>query len=561
MKFTLFYKFILFFSLIICTYTIGFGNTRSYCEEQLRLAEIERINENYVKSLEILLEIKPVIENNNWTDLQLRTLHNIGLMYAMILNYDKSLEYFIESYKLAIQTSDKLQEIRILNNISHIYYATDEIEKAKEYIGKAYEGAVLLNDSARMGKFAGNLGFLANETGDLDLAEKYLDLAITSFKYRPNDTISWINTHHEKGRNLYLKKKYAEAEKLLLEILETHSHKKYNDPIAECLLTLSKVYQGKKDIPKSIHYAKDGLNKTSSLLIKIPLYQQLSNVYKENNSYLLSLQYLDSMVCAKDSLVKLNDRAQTLNNQTRFDLLNTEKELVENKAKQRSERLLFIVIILSIFILTITLFWLLRVQSIRNKQRKIITENKQKIIELELKEEKNDKLLLEQQLKEQETFTLLEQERLSNEIELKNNQLVAKALFQSNRNKLIKEIISTLSEIPDYSENPIVASMIRKLKIQLKDSAELDNFVVDFQQINPTLFSLLKGEHPNLNADDIRLLSYIYLYLDTKKIAHLLNITSDTYRKRKERLAKKMNIETTDLYDYLLNTIKSSLHK
>ena len=560
MKPKIIYILFFFFGIVTIPFAV-FSNTREYCEEQLRLADIERQNENYAKSIGMLLEIKPIIENNNWTDLQIRALHNIGLMYAMILNYDKSIDYLIESYKLAIDNSDKLQEIRILNNIAQIYYSTNELEKAYEYIEKAYEGAVQIHDTMRLGKFAANLGFIANEMGNLDLAEQYLAIAISTSGYRLHDTISLINTYLEKGKNLYLREKYSEAEKLLLETVEKYSQKKYNDHIAECLLALSKVYQGKKDTPKSIYYAKDALSRTSNLVLQIPLYAQLSNVYKEHNSYLLAFQYLDSMVLAKDSLTKINDRTQMLNNQIRFELLNTEKELQESQARQKGERLLFLVIIVSVAFLAFFLFLLLRIQSIRNKQRKIIAENRQKIVELELKDEKNDKLLLEQQLKEQETFALLEKERLNNELELKNNQLVAKTLIQSNRNDLIKEIINTLSHAPDSFENSILQSIIRKLKMQLKDSAELDDFLINFRQTNPTLFAFLKDKHPNLTAEDIRLLSYIYLYLDTKKIAHLLNITSDAYRKRKERLAKKMQLETIDLYDYLTASIKSSVYR
>ncbi len=567
--------------------TYANANTREYCEQQLRLVEIERHNGNCVKSIGMLLEIKPIIENNNWQDLQIRMLHNIGLLYAMIYNYDKSLEYFIKSYELAIKNSDKLQEIRILNNIANVYHAINEIDKAKEYVEKAYQGVVQMRDTMRIGKFAANLGFLANEMGDLDLAEKYIDIAIATSNYRLHDTVSLINTYLEKGRNLYFRKRYAEAEKLLLESLEKYPSTKYNNYTTHLLLTLSKIYQQTGEIQKSIHYLKEGLEKNPNLSMKISLYEELSYSYRKNNLPSLALLYQDSLIIAKDSLVKINNMTQVANNQIRFDLLNSEKELAENKARQKSERILFVWIIVFIVILALILIWLFHIRSAKNKQQKVIAENKQEItekkriiIELELEKEKNEKLLLEQQLKEQETLALLEQEQLNNEInekllleqqlkeqqavallkqeqlnneiEVKNRQLAAKVLFQSNRNELIEGIIDTLSGMSDQVIHSSLDLVIKQLERQVKESSEWDSFLVHFEQVNPTFLSALKEKHPDLSANDIRLLTYIYLGLNTKEIALLLNITFDSCKKKKQRLANKMELETSKLYNYLI---------
>ncbi len=552
MKLKIFYIPVLLFLFIICMHITGYGNnTRAYCENQINLAKIERDKANYTKSIEMLLEVKPIAENNNWTDLQIRILHIIAIMHARMLNYEKSIEYFLESYKLALKTSDKLQEIRILNNIAHIYIATNEINKAREYIEKAYEGAVRLQDSARIGKFAANLAFIANETGDLDLAKEYLDIAFSATNYYLHDTAFLINTYLEKAKNLLLRKRYNEAEELLLKTLESFSVNKFKHDnfIIECLLTLSKVYQEKGETQKSIYYLKDALNRKPNLSMRILLYEQLSNYYRDNNALFYALQYQDSMIMAKDSLVRLNDMTRTINSQMRFDLLNSEKALAENKAKQKEERIIFVFIILFAFIL----IWVFRIQSIKSRQQKTIAENKQKIAELELDKEKNNKLILSQQLKEQETLALLEQERLNNEIDTKNRQIAAKALFQSSRNELIGEIVGSLSglsdKLPDSSLDPI----IKQLKSQIKTSTEWDGFLTHFEQINTHFIDTIKERYPGLSANDIRLLSYIYLNLNTKEISSLLNITTEYCKKKKQQLAKKMGLTTSaQLYHYLM---------
>jgi hypothetical protein len=250
----------------------------------------------------------------------------------------------------------------------------------------------------------------------------------------------------------------------------------------------------------------------------------------------------------KDSLHKIINSKNVESSQIRFDMLNLEKELAQNRARQKAERMLFIVISVSVFICLSVVVLVLRLKFVKDRQERIW-------------EEKNEKLLLEQQLKEKETTALIEQERLTNEIENKNKQLIAETLFQSNRDKLIQELIAAFSDDSALNRNPVLGAIVRKLKRQLKDSADVNNFLYQFEQTNPSLLLLLNEQYPDLSPDDITLLSYIYVERgDIKRIAIALNISPEACQKRKERLAVKMGVKTADLYKNLLNIMRSSIY-
>ena len=155
-------------------------------------------------------------------------------------------------------------------------------------------------------------------------------------------------------------------------------------------------------------------------------------------------------------------------------------------------------------------------------------------------------------------MVLLEQERLNNEIEIKNRQLIAKALSESNRNELLEEIIHLFSEISDHEKNQVLITTIQKLKQQQKETLH-NNFLSYFEQINPVFLTALQEKHPDLTPNDVRILSYFYLNLSTKEIAILLNILPDSLKKKKQRLATKLGIETTDMDTYLLNLSKTNI--
>ena len=144
--------------------------------------------------------------------------------------------------------------------------------------------------------------------------------------------------------------------------------------------------------------------------------------------------------------------------------------------------------------------------------------------------------------------------QLQHEVELRNRQLAAKALSISSRDQLLEELLSSMTKYPGLAEEPGFTSLLQNLKKQLSSEKEWNEFVTLFEDVNHGFLSKLKQRHPDLNANDIRYLSYVYMSLSTKEIASIFNITVETCRKRKERIVKKMQlVEGTNLYDYLFS--------
>ncbi len=590
MKTKIFY--ILLFSFLFILFPfITYGNentnTKEYCKKLIISADKEAVDKNYVKALEMLNEAMTIAKRNDFFDIQIGALNSMGVLYKKILDYDKAMAYYLEAYEIALKIDYKEGQLILLANISNIYAKNKSLAKAKEYAEIGYKLANEINDSIRIAQLALNLINRANEIKDFESAEKYINI-ITNILRNDTSQKELIFAQVLKTETLYLQGKYDMAESLGLttfsELKRMDQGKKmWNNYKPSVLLLLSKIYQKKGNIAKAIAYASEVLNNDPTIDELIETYEQLADLYQENNALNLSIQYKDSVIMAKDSLHNMNNKDYLESNRIKLELLNSEKELTENKAKQKAERILFISILAFIIVLLLVFIWTFSIRSIRNKQRQIIAENKQKIIELELDKERNEKLLLSQQLKEQETSSLLEKqriqnevneklllkqqlkekeivqllekERLKNEIEVKNKQLMAKALSQFNRDSSIREVITILSDVSQKSEDPMLDLSIRKLNLQLKNSTEWDNFLTQFEQINPALFFSLKKDYPDLTENDIHLLSYIYLDLSAQKIAYLLNISIEAYRKKKQRLASKMGLEVSKLHLYLVNKV------
>jgi len=191
------------------------------------------------------------------------------------------------------------------------------------------------------------------------------------------------------------------------------------------------------------------------------------------------------------------------------------------------------------------LVWLYKNNALKYKQRK-------KIVELELAKEKSDHLLQEKQRQQKESMILLEKERLKNELDLKNRELIAKAMYLANKNELIEEVVESLSINPEITTNTPLKNQVNDLKKHLKKETQWNNFFVHFEELNQGFLNRLRGQHPNLTPSDIRFLTFLYMNLSYKEIASLLNISLQSCRKRKERISKKMDVSgNIPLHAYL----------
>lgn len=534
--------------LILC----GFSKAQTVeeCDKILVEAVKEMNLKNHARSLELLTEVKSMAESNNWNKQLFLAINNIGANYYLMLDYGEALDNYLEAYKIALKELDAKHEMIVLNNIAILYSKDSKNDKAEEYFLKAYEIAKENNDSVKIGLYATNLATVANANEEIQKAENYIKIALPLLKNMPPVLAQAKITN---AQNLVLKNKFQEAKEIALELLPTLNSSEFSEHRISVFMILSKVYENENNLPLAIDYLKRaGKDANVSLENKIDVYNRLTELYRKLNENELAFLYKDSVVFAKDSLNQIKNGKLFENSRIKFELQNYQKELSESQHTIQSERKLFYMILGGILFLVLITLWAIWNYFSRLKQNKIIAENNQKIAELELEKQKNDKILLEQQLNEKEALTLLEQEKFKNEIEAKNRQLAAKALSLSTRNELIEDVIDSLSASKEISQNPNFKKPISDLKNQLKRDSDWDDFFSHFEEVNHGFLKSLKEKHPDLTSNDVRYISYVYMNLSTKEISSLLNITVEACRKRKERIIKKMNLpEETDLYNYL----------
>lgn len=540
-----------FFCVLLCFIFIPSlkANTIEKCDS-LIAAGVEALNKNqHIKSLELLTQARTMSEKNRWHKQTFLAINNIGANYYRLLEYGEALNYYIEAYSVALKELDPKHEMIVLNNIAILYSKENNFGKAQEYFKKAYDIAKQNNDELKIGLYAMNLGNLANEQENSKLARIYfneaLPLLISQEHFHLLAKVGVIQCDLNDG-------KATKARQAAMKLIENTKDLSFNEVDISLITIIAKSYIKENLLDEASMYANLLLQKKPNIETKITAFELLSEINFKKKIYELAFQFKDSLLISKSKLNEIKNNKLYETSKVKFDIQNYQNQIKLNEAKLSNERKIFYWIITIIIIIVAFIIWVLRNLSIKHKQKKLIAERNEQILSLELEKEKNELLLLEKQLDEQKAISLLEQERLKNEVEQKNRKLSAKALYLSGRNQMIEEVLSELSELPQVSKEALLVNHIQTLKTHLKTDNEWDNFITHFEEVNQNFLNKLKTKHPNLIANDIRFLSYIYMNLSTKEIASMLNIAPESCRKRKERISAKMGIpDDISLYDYL----------
>lgn len=543
------YLYCLFFCLFI---SFCYAQTQKECDELLVKAVHERAENNYGESLELLLKVKNRSQQKNWNKQLFLAINNIGVNYYMMLDYGEAIDNYLEAYKIALKNADSNEEMIVLNNIAILYSKEKQFSKAEEYFSRAYKIALENKDSLKIGLYAINLATVANEQKQVSKAKEYIRIAIPLVK---NNQDLLLMAEIAQATNFYLSKEHEKAKSNALKLYSTTKNSSNIEAKSSILILLAQIFQEEQNISQATNYMNVMLQDIEmSIENKKDAYGMMAQLNSDSQNYKQAILYKDSVALTLDSINKIKNGRLFENSKIKFEVQNFQQKLSESNQRLKTERRIFYGFMIGLFLLLIFVFWAIRNHFIKLNQRKIIAERNEQIVQLELLQEKNEKLLLKQTLQEQNVSSEQNEERLRSEIELKNKQLTSKALNVAARNSLIEDIITHFSNFNEVRENHVLKEKVNELKSHLKKDSEWDHFFNHFEEVNQGFLKKLKEVHPNLNSNDLRFISYLYMNLSIKEISSLFNITPEACRKRKERISKKMNLSSEeDLYFYLSN--------
>lgn len=547
-----FYFFFIFSTFVGLQSLSAQNETKEYCNQLIREGKDLLHRENYSNSIKTLTKARIIAHNHKWSNEEFLAIDHIGENYYMLQEYGEALDYLTEAYALALKVENRKNEMVALNNIGILYSDEQKFDKANDYFIKAYETAKEIKDNQETGIFALNIGDLKCKQSDFVTAQKYYNEAVILLK----TSMPKVSILAEIGlANCYVALgNSSKAKNEAFRLLHTSNDLKFYETEISLNNIIAKAFLRENKINEAYAFAKKSLSGKPNLITKTKVFGLLSEISFKKGSFKEALAY-------KDSIIETNLKREKIKNARLFessiaemDIENYKNKLAVNESKLMTTKRIYVSILVIVLIAMGLVIWILKSRLERNKQKKSIAEKDKHILKLRLENEINQNEKMANLFKVEKNITLMEHEQLMHEIDLRNKKLSVKALGLSDRNKRIEDILVELSKLLQVSKNETLKKNIQELKSILNSEEEWGDFLTHFEEVNQDFVQKLKIAHPNLTANDIRFLSYVYMNLNNKEIASMLHISQDSCRKRKERILQKMALPNSqNLYEYLID--------
>ena len=535
---------------LISSLTTRAQSSAEECENLFEQGQQAFSKKEYSNALEYFTQGELLAQQHDLYEKVYFAKNYIGIIYYNLYNYSEALNYYWDAYAYALKHLGYVQEVATLNNIAILYGDDQQYEKSKEYLLKAYNIVQKENDSLRIGHYAINLGILNARDNNYNEAKSLLYKSLDYIS--ENESLMTLKAWSALSEvNIHLKN-YEEAKAIIDGIYDDVKQLPEKDIYLSVLIQLSDYYYYKKDFDQAILMCQKAMNTNNWAPHKIRLYEQLFKVNYEIKNYNKAIEYKDAIIKVKDSIYQSKSDQIYEGNKVKFELQTYIHELKSKQKQLAFQRNIFIISIIVFLVLILLVYRIYRNKARVEVQEKTIALREKTIISLELDKKNQEHLLLEKQLKTMEIQSLLEQEQLKNEVEQKNRQLASKALYLSSRNEIIEELIQSLSGLPEIKLNTELNKILKQLNENVQPDEHWNSFFTHFEEVNQGFLKELKNRHPDLNANDIRFICYVFMNLSNKEICSIFNITQEACRKRKERIFKKIGLDNGEsLYGYL----------
>ncbi|MCB0806484.1 MAG: hypothetical protein KDC05_11855, partial [Bacteroidales bacterium] len=262
------------------------------------------------------------------------------------------------------------------------------------------------------------------------------------------------------------------------------------------------------------------------------------------NAYIKSLQLnvlKDTVYNRKlrNSLISSELKYENEKNSTLVRLQQAELQAME---KERVIYLILTVVAIIIILLATIVIVLQRKNYLKNKE---LIENRLEIQNLKVAKYQKEK-----------EINQLKMKGFSDELKMKDRELVSIALGMEQKNKLLNSIDQKvkvlLSRISSSENIEIIKEISSAIRLKQLENSESDLFNQRFSSIHEDFFKKLKALHPSLTKTDLRFCAYLRINLSSDQIANIQNVTNEAIRKTRYRIRKKLGLQPEEsLEDYI----------
>ena len=99
----------------------------------------------------------------------------------------------------------------------------------------------------------------------------------------------------------------------------------------------------------------------------------------------------------------------------------------------------------------------------------------------------------------------------------------------------------------------------KKILEKIDESADWDQFQLQFTSAYPEFIENLTSEYPLLRSGDIKLCCYLKMSMNTKEIAKVTGLSVRAIENKRYRLRKKLNLDTAVSLDSFIHSFNAAV--
>ncbi len=430
----------------------------------------------------------------------------IGALHFYLRDWEKSIADYNEAMRILDEAPEGIaddelarRKVRLFNNMAGVHIQLQDHGTALPY----FEQALVLNrplkDARNESSLNNNIGICHMEMGRYDLADQYF-LKALAVRKEVGDVRGQAQVLNNLGKNQAKVGHFAAA----------RGH-----------------YQQALSLGRAA-------GSRESVVITLESLAMVLDTLGEHKAALLTYRAFKAL---NDSLYSTETRTTIARLEEEFRR-DKEKKVLELEAERKDaeaarQRTWNVALIGALFFLLLTAFLLFKVM--RARVRNGLLEQ--------------EKLRLEHEKLEAEQVALREN------LESRERELTANALFLLKKNELIAHIAERLLKAKStfkQENQPIIQEIVRDLQAS-EDDHNWKEFEVHFTRVHSTFYQTLQERFPSLTPNERKLCAFLRLNMSTKDISAITQQSLNSITVARSRLRKKLQIEgeEVNLVDFL----------
>lgn len=468
-----------------------------------------------------------IAENIPDTELIADMVTRIGVIHYLKGDYAEAIKWYMQAKEGYESIGASLGIAITCTNIAIVHRISGEYDKALEYLEEALSIDRKANDSIGMAMDYNNMAPIYAAQNDYEKAIETYENALAIYQ-QEGSILEESKTYTNLADTYERLNDYKMAEQYLFKSLSIKE--KINDDYGKIsvYINLGILHTKMGKLNDVLYYLDEALRLSEELGVKNDEREILlakSEYYKKIESFERALSFYTKYKQLSDSLFNESKSKQINELEIKYESVKNAKEIEKLRAEAlHQKRLINIAVILVVLI--IVLFFLIY-NRVRLKHALL----------------KKDSLLEAEKM-----------QRLQDEIDARNRELVSDTMHVIRKNELLENVKGKLQAVSKQHE--VVKKEIREV-LQLVQSninfeKEWEDLKIHFEQVHPRFFEALTDQFSELTQHDLKHCAYIKLNLSNKEVARMLNVDAKSVRMSHYRLKKKLDLSTEqDLSEFV----------